>query len=200
MTESSEPHDQRHLDAAEGWLGLGDHLEACEELEQIAASNRARPAVQEVRWQIYAMAKKWEAALEIASALVQPAPEHPLGWVNRSYCLHGLKRTAEARDNLLREVDKFPISATIRYNLACYEYQWGRLEQAKQWLEKACKLGEPTKIRLVALDDPDPEPVCKEIGRIYPRLAHESARWPCGPPIARDSLGRQRARHATRVP
>ena len=28
--------DQRHLDAAEGWLGLGDHLAANEELEEIS--------------------------------------------------------------------------------------------------------------------------------------------------------------------
>jgi len=29
--------DQRHLDAAEGWLGLGDHLAANEELVQISS-------------------------------------------------------------------------------------------------------------------------------------------------------------------
>ncbi len=102
MTKPLEPPDQLHLDAAEGWLGLGNHLEANEELEQITASNRAHPAVLEVRWQIFAKAKKWDAVLDIASALVQFVPEHPLGWVHRSYCLHELKRTAEARDNLLR--------------------------------------------------------------------------------------------------
>jgi len=48
-----------------------------------------------------------------------------------------LKRTGEARDNLLRVVEKFQLSATMRYNLACYECQLGRLEQAKMWLEKA---------------------------------------------------------------
>ena len=30
--------DQRHLDAAEGWLGLGDYLTANEELENITQS------------------------------------------------------------------------------------------------------------------------------------------------------------------
>ena len=29
-------------------------------------------------------------------------PDDPIGWFNRSYALHELKRTAEARDNLLR--------------------------------------------------------------------------------------------------
>ena len=113
------PADQRHLEAAEGWVELSNHLEAYEELEQITAKNRTHPAVLEVRWQIHAKAKKWDAALDTASALVQLMPEHPLGWVHRSYCLHELKRTDEARDNLLRMVDKFPDDPIMRYNLAC---------------------------------------------------------------------------------
>jgi hypothetical protein len=63
--------DQRHLEAAQGWLGLGNHLEANEELEQITPEYRAHPAVLQIRWQIYAQAKKWEGALHIASALAQ---------------------------------------------------------------------------------------------------------------------------------
>ncbi len=53
----------------------------------------------------------------------------------------------------------------MRYNLACYECQLGRSKQAKHSVEKACKLGEPTKIRLRALDDPDLEPLWREIGK-----------------------------------
>ena len=79
-----EFHDQRHLVAAQGWLELGNHLEANEELEQITAEYHVHPAVLEVRWQICAKAKKWKGALDIASALIQLVPEHPLGWVHRS--------------------------------------------------------------------------------------------------------------------
>jgi predicted Zn-dependent protease len=160
-----EPQDQHHLVAAQGWIELGNPEEANEELEQITAENRAHPAVLEVRWQIYAQAKKWDAALDIASALVQMVPEHPLGWVHRSYCLHELKRTEEARDNLLRVVEKFPEDPIMRYNLACYECQLGRLEQAKNWLEMAFKLGDPKKIKLMALEDPDLKPLWREIGQ-----------------------------------
>ena len=160
------PSDQRHLEAAQGWFELGNHLEANEELEQIAAECRADPAVLEVRWQIYARAEKWEGALDIASALVQADPDDPLGWVHRSYALHELKRTAEARDNLLRVVDKFPISATMRYNLACYECQLGRLKEAKEWLAKAFELGDATKMKLAALEDPDLQPLWEKIGEI----------------------------------
>jgi tetratricopeptide (TPR) repeat protein len=165
MKPSLAPPDTLHILAAQGWLELGDHIEANEELENITPELRAHPAVLAVRWEIYAAAKKWEATLEIAAALILLDPDDPLGWVHRSYALHELKRTAEARDNLLRVVDRFPASATMRYNLACYECQLGRLEQARDWLAKAFKLGNAKKMKLAALDDPDLEPLWKEIGK-----------------------------------
>jgi predicted Zn-dependent protease len=167
MMNPLEPHDQHHLVAAQGWVELGNDLEANEELEQITPSNRAHPAVLEVRWQIYAKAKKWDAALDIASALAQMVPEEPLGWVHRSYCLHEMKKTEEARDNLLRVVDKFPNDPIMRYNLACYECQLGRVEQAKNWLEKAFKLGGRKRIKLMALEDPDLEPLWQQMGKTH---------------------------------
>jgi tetratricopeptide (TPR) repeat protein len=163
MKPSLAPPDTLHLLAAQGWLELGNHIEANEELENITPELRAHPAVLGVRWEIYAAAKKWEATLDIAAALIQLDPDDPLGWVHRSFALHELKRTAEARDNLLRVVDKFPASATMRYNLACYECQLGRLKQAKNWLEKAFEVGESKKIKLMALGDPDLEPLWREI-------------------------------------
>jgi len=71
---------------------------------------------------------------------------------------------AKARDNLLLVVDKFPVNATMRYNLACYECQLGRLEQAKHWLEKSFELGDARAMKLAALDDPDLQPLWKQIG------------------------------------
>ena len=159
-----EHPDDVHLRAAQGWLELGSHIEANEELEKITPQLRTHPEVLKVRWEIYADARKWESALDIAAALIQLDPNDPLGWVHRSYALHELKRTTEARDNLLRVVDNFPTSATVRYNLACYESQLGRLEQAKQWLEKAFHLGDARMMKLAALDDPDLEPLWKNIG------------------------------------
>jgi hypothetical protein len=38
--------------------------------------------------------------------------------------------------------------------------------QAKQWLEKAFQLGGPKKMKLAALNDPDLEPLWKEIGTL----------------------------------
>jgi hypothetical protein len=60
-----ELDDQRQLEAAEGWLELGDWLEANEELERITPQMRAHPYVLRVRWGVYAKAQKWEMAAEV---------------------------------------------------------------------------------------------------------------------------------------
>ena len=61
--------------------------------------------------------------------------------------------------------EKFPEDPIMRYNLACYECQLGRLEHARNWLQKAFKLGDPKKIKLMALEDPDLQPLWREIGQ-----------------------------------
>ena len=88
-----------------------------------------------------------------------------------------MERTAEARDNLLRVAGKFPDLAIIPYNLACYECQLRRLEKAKHWLEKAFKLGDGERMRLAALDDPDLEPLWKDIGKTLRLLLKTPARF-----------------------
>jgi hypothetical protein len=70
-----QPPDSMHLEAAQGWLGLGNHVEADAELDKVSAALRAHPDVLRVRWEVYAAAKKWDAALDIAAALVQLDPE-----------------------------------------------------------------------------------------------------------------------------
>jgi hypothetical protein len=47
--KSLRPPDSHHLQAAEGWIGLGNYAEANDELEQIAAANRAHPDVLQFR-------------------------------------------------------------------------------------------------------------------------------------------------------
>jgi tetratricopeptide (TPR) repeat protein len=158
-----EPPDSLHVQAAEGWLGLGNQAEASEELKKITPELRSHPEVLSVRCEVYAAGRKWEMALEIATALIQLDTESPAGWVHRSYALHELKRTTEARDNLMRVVEKFARNTTMLYNLACYECQLGRLTEAKEWLRKAFIIEGAKQIKLAALEDPDLEPLRGEI-------------------------------------
>jgi hypothetical protein len=100
-----ELHDQRHLDAAQGWCELHAFLEADAELDNITASLRSHPKVLEVRWQIYANLEKWAGALDIASAIVKLVPDWPSGWIYRASSLSTSRavrlrphRTADHRD------------------------------------------------------------------------------------------------------
>jgi tetratricopeptide (TPR) repeat protein len=160
------PSDQRQLEAAEGWLELGDWLEANEELERITPQMRAHPYVLHVRWGVYAKAEKWEMAAEIARAISEMLPDNSWGWIQWAYSLHALKRTKEAWGVLIPVVDKFSDEYLMRYNLACYCCQLGNLKEALQWLEKAIDLAGKKDIRAMALDDPDLEPLWNDISEI----------------------------------
>lgn len=158
-----EPPDSHHLSAAQGWLELGNHVEANEELEHITPSLRAHPDVLEVRWQIYAHAKKWEACVEIADAIIKLDPNRPESWVHRSFALHELKRTQEAFDQLLPVADRFPKVWTVPYNLSCYCAQLGRLEECQEWLKKAMAIDDHT-VKRTAIGDPDLKPLWDSMG------------------------------------
>ena len=80
--------DNFHLRAAEGWLELGNHLEADRELEEIAPELRAHPDVLELRWHIYAIEEKWAACVAIAEAIILISPNRPDAWIHRSFALH----------------------------------------------------------------------------------------------------------------
>ena len=154
-----EPPESHYWNAAQGWLGLGDWREAARELAQLGPAQQQHPDVLMVRWAIQAAGAQWTASLDTASALIQVAPEQAFGWIHRSYALHELKRTAEARDNLLPVVERFPDDATLRYNLACYECQLGRLDLARHWLERAFALDGTGQFKRLALTDPDLAPL-----------------------------------------
>ena len=93
-------------------------------------------------------------------------PGNAEGWLHRSVALHELKRTREARDQLLPAVPLFPDSGAIRYDLACYECQLGHLPEAKGWLEKAFAIDHTNSLKRQALNDPDLEPLWKHIGEL----------------------------------
>lgn len=161
-----ELDDRRHLNAAEGWLELGNVLEANEELERITPEMRAHPDVLCLRWQVHAEAKKWEMAAEVARGISNIVPDSPFGWLHWAYSLHELKRTKEAYEVVNSVVAKFPDEYMMRYNLACYSCQLGKLKEAMAWLEKAIDLAGKKDIRTMALDDPDLEPLWRDIGEI----------------------------------
>lgn len=153
------------LEAAEGWLMLGNPVEAHEELEQITGENSRHPAVLAMRWQVYAAARWWEAAWVVAKALCEMAPQSAEAWICQANTLRNYKGVLEAWSLLLSVVNKFPQDAIIRYNLACYATQLNLMEEACGWLVQAFELEESVQLKLAALYDPDLQPLWDKIGR-----------------------------------
>lgn len=157
------PPDNHHLSAAEGWLELGNAREAQLELESISLAAQGRIEVLAVRWGILAKFKAWEQCVVVADRMVALASDEIFGWIHRSYALHELKRTLEARDCLQPAVKLFPKAETIPYNLACYESQLGNLAAARDWFRRALKLHNQAELKARALEDPDLQPLWPEI-------------------------------------
>ena len=63
--------DHRHLEAARGWLGLGDWQSANDELEEITPAVRAASGVLLVRVEIYLKAGKPDMAQPVAQTLAR---------------------------------------------------------------------------------------------------------------------------------
>ena len=163
-----EPPDIFHLSAALGWLELGNWREANEELEEITPPLRAHPDVLGIRFEIYSKAGKWDMAAEIARRLVQIRPKKPQLWISHAYATRRMPGGGipQAKEILGNARALFPKEPLIAYNLACYDCQLGNLNSAWKWLEIAFDLGDPKKVKMMALDDPDLEPLWAEIGEI----------------------------------
>ncbi|MGO8698456.1 MAG: hypothetical protein ACLQVY_12135 [Limisphaerales bacterium] len=99
--DSLELHDLLHVEAADGWLGIGNCAEANEELEKITPAMRSHPDVLAVRYEVYARAKQWKHCIEIADVIAKLAPESPSGRIRRSFALRKLKLTQRAPEKLL---------------------------------------------------------------------------------------------------
>jgi tetratricopeptide (TPR) repeat protein len=152
-----EHPDSLHFQSAIGWLELGNHLEANEELEQIRPQWRAHPDVLALRWQIYRKAGKYEVCLDLSTTLYQVNPRELTWVVLHAQSHYHLKRYQEAYDLLVQAVASNPHNWSAHYDLACYACLLGRLEEAQKLLHRAMELGDENLVRTIALDDPDLE-------------------------------------------
>ena len=163
LNKTLPPPNAHYLEAAVGWLELGNPREALAELAQIVPEFLDHPQVLEVKWQIFARTESWDQTLPIAQAFCQVAPGLPQGWLHQAVSLYRLNRTQDAWNLLLPMAKKFPRSWIIAYDLSCYACQLSRLDEGRQWLRKAFRLGDPKEIKTLALADPDLKSLWPEI-------------------------------------
>ena len=153
--------DLHRLRAAEGWIELGLLEEARAELAEVGAELRNGADGLEIQWRLFAELGQWEAALTVAEQTVKLHPDSEGGWIHRAYAArrrpHGSIELA--RTLLLEARPRFPKSAIIHFNLACYSAQLNELETAWAWLVKSVDQVGWKVICEMGLKDPDLQPL-----------------------------------------
>jgi Putative Zn-dependent protease, contains TPR repeats len=154
----------RALQHAEGYLALGMTREAGEVLREVAPSEEDALPVLAMRAAVLHELADWPKAAEVATRLCERSPEDAGHWIQRAYAVRRARSIEDAKKILLEAMARHPEESIIRFNLACYEAQLGRLAEARDFLAEACRL-DPACAEL-AKTDPDLEPLRETGGRL----------------------------------
>jgi predicted Zn-dependent protease len=150
----------RHLDAAEGWLLLGNVNEATAALDNIAPESRAAASVLMMRCAIYRHAERWQDLEVIASGAWAMHPDFGNFKIFLAAAKHKQGKTEEALRLLSDTKDGLHANAPTAYSMACMYGGKGQIAEAKHWLSLAFEWShEPEKLKLRALGEPDLEAV-----------------------------------------
>jgi Flp pilus assembly protein TadD len=159
------PHpDKLHLEAAEGWLMLGDVQEAGIELRRIAPENQEHPQVLEIEWRKCDAAGELETAWLISRRLCEVAPDQASVWICQANSLRRHKGAQSASELLMAIAPRFPNEPVIRYNIACYQAQLSNWQEACKWLLRSFDLETGDNLKIIALIDPDLRPLWEALG------------------------------------
>lgn len=145
------------LSAACGALELGIPDLATDELEDIPPEFQTLRRVMEMRTMVYENSGSWDLMSETGRFLAEKWPEYPQHWIWVAYAIRRSRSVEEAEVWLKRGMEAHPGEPIIPFNLACYASVSGRIGEAKQLLERAITLD--PNVRVMALDDPDLEPL-----------------------------------------
>lgn len=156
--KSIEPPDNHHLSAAEGWLELGNELEAFKELDRITPAFTTHPEVLRLRCRLYGRTRNWKAAVNVAKALCEMNNGSSSSF-EKELPREGTPVTTIFGDGR-HTFESIKLSFyAIPYNLACYACQLGHLNEAWDWLMVAVDIADIEEIRTLSLSDEDLEPL-----------------------------------------
>lgn len=152
---------ERRILAAQGYVELGLHEEAREELSHLPPFASTRVDVIELNVLCYMGDQRWAEALALTQRLCSLEPGEPGGFIHAAYCLHELGRTAEALDLLARGPAALKTKPVYYYNLGCYLACLGEDEKALNLLKQSFEMD--GSLRSHARKDPD-------LDRLRPQL------------------------------
>lgn len=151
--------DLAHLQTAQGLCKQNQSDAALNALALISSEQQNHHEVLELRWEIAAQAADWPGALSLAEALQKTHPDPAHAVLCLACSLAELDRTQEALQTLSAAHARFPESPAIAYNAACCASKLGLVSDAKDWIHKAIATGGRAEVKLMALGDPDLEPL-----------------------------------------
>lgn len=129
--------EQFRIEAAKGWVLLGDLRDAHEELNHISKQWKQHPEVLELRWYLFAEEPDWESALPIAQKIHKKHPERLFGWLALAHSIFKSTLDAEAAFQLLSPAAEIFEGPQVAYGLACYASLTGDFTAARDWLSRA---------------------------------------------------------------
>jgi hypothetical protein len=169
--------DAVHLEAAEGWLMLGDVQEASVELRRIRSEFQQHPLVLEVQWRKCEAAGETEAACTISRRLCEMAPDQVRYWICHANSLRRYRGALAAAELLKMTAERFPNEPIIFYNLACYLAQLGLWQESCNWLLRSFEAEGGEEFKVIALVDPDLRPLWENISHSVIIVTEEEARF-----------------------
>ncbi|MFA6290118.1 MAG: hypothetical protein WC661_22250 [Opitutaceae bacterium] len=145
-------HTKKQLGYAQGYLELEMLDAAAEALSLIAEAERAASPVLTLSLAVHTERSDWTKAAEVGAILCEREPGEAWHWIQWAYAVRRSESLVAAKDILMRGVSLHPREAIFHFNLACYEAQLGRLDDARVLLETACALDE-TYVELAKTDE-----------------------------------------------
>ncbi|MFZ5806774.1 MAG: tetratricopeptide repeat protein [Verrucomicrobiota bacterium] len=151
----------RHINAALGYIKLGLFEDALQELEGVDPEQRSHPEVLSVWVEAYASAQKWQEMQRIALHLTTVQPENAQWWIHLAFATRRAESLSAARNILMQAEKLHPNEPTIQFNLGCYACQLGELNTAREHVHRAIE-----RMRTflpLALKDTDLEPLWNDL-------------------------------------
>ena len=142
---------------------LGRADEAARALDEVPDAEQHTIDTLELRCRVFLDTGECVLAAAIARRLVSADPSEVQHWISLAYAVRRCETIEAAREILLEALPRFPLCATIPYNLACYASVLGLFDEARKYLDQA--VGLDPDFKDAAKKDPDFEPLRKfELG------------------------------------
>lgn len=173
MTPDERRVFDRHVLAAEGYLGLGMAKDAWGELEEIDAPYQRSPDALKVRVDVLKALENWGPMADEARLLSAHEPNEPCHVLSLAYAV-GRHENLQAAEKILEEAfSRFPTDAGIPYSLAHCRAALGKTGEAKYMMSVAFTRDE--RLRPTVLGDPDQKAFWEGCARVQDQLRPDPA-------------------------